>query len=409
MEYLLSICIPNYNRINSLEKLLKEVIKQIYENNLQKRIQICISDDASKQNPDNLIYRIILENPLINIIYKRNLINRGMDYNFLDSVLLSCADYCWIIGNDDMLESNAITNITLLLEEAQRKGISIIVTPFKVYSSDGDYRYTVRPLKGEKNIYNWLNPDQKENFINNINHESALFAFLSNTIVRRKDWINHGDMFSDKMNSLFIQMYMNLQTMIKGESYLYVNLFIIKNYLDLEPEDGFGQRMYRIAIGLYNVIGDFFVGEEQRYLQEKLVTPFLIDDLWENLDKYNLLKSLNIKKAIIYNKYYVRKYDLLNTNDISIIIFGAGKKGIENVKYLKKNGQNIIMFVDNDLSVQDTIIEGIPVKNAERIRQYKLKGEKLKIIVSSYNIDILIDMIKQIEKLGINEESILII
>ena len=197
--------------------------------------------------------------------------------------------------------------------------------------------------------------------------------------------------------------------MIKGESYLYVNLFIIKNYLDLEPEDGFGQRMYRIAIGLYNVIGDFFVGEEQRYLQEKLVTPFLIDDLWENLDKYNLLKSLNIKKAIIYNKYYVRKYDLLNTNDISIIIFGAGKKGIENVKYLKKNGQNIIMFVDNDLSVQDTIIEGIPVKNAERIRQYKLKGEKLKIIVSSYNIDILIDMIKQIEKLGINEESILII
>lgn len=295
------------------------------------------------------------------------------------------------------------------MEEAQRKGISIIVTPFKVYSSDGDYRYTVRPLKGEKNIYNWLNPDQKENFINNINHESALFAFLSNTIFRRKDWINHGDMFSDKMNSLFIQMYMNLQTMIKGESYLYVNLFIIKNYLDLEPEDGFGQRMYRIAIGLYNVIGDFFVGEEQRYLQEKLVTPFLIDDLWENLDKYNLLKSLNIKKAIIYNKYYVRKYDLLNTNDISIIIFGAGKKGIENVKYLKKNGQNIIMFVDNDLSVQDTIIEGIPVKNAERIRQYKLKGEKLKIIVSSYNIDILIDMIKQIEKLGINEESILII
>ena len=85
MEYLLSICIPNYNRINSLEKLLKEVIKQIYENNLQKRIQICISDDASKQNPDNLIYRIILENPLINIIYKRNLINRGMDYkhNFI--------------------------------------------------------------------------------------------------------------------------------------------------------------------------------------------------------------------------------------------------------------------------------------------------------------------------------------
>ena len=39
MEYLLSICIPNYNRINSLEKLLKEVIKQIYENNLQKRIR----------------------------------------------------------------------------------------------------------------------------------------------------------------------------------------------------------------------------------------------------------------------------------------------------------------------------------------------------------------------------------
>ena len=308
-----------------------------------------------------------------------------------------------------MPECAAVREVVLLLEEKVENDIAIIVTPFKVYSSEGDYRYTVRPLKGEKEKYNWLHLEQKEKFIKGINHESAIFAFLSNVIFRRIDWVRHGDMFSNKMNSIFIQMYMNLQTMIEGGNYLYSDLFIIKNYLDMEPEEGFGRRMYKIAIGLYQVLEYFFEEEERRNLQEKIVTPFLIDEIWEEADKYDQLEYLNVKKAIIYNRHYVNKKTILENNDISIIIFGAGRKGRENLQFFRRNGLNVIMFIDNDLSIQNTIIEGVWVKAVEEITQKMGNSKKVRIVVSSFSINILSDMIEQLYKLGIRKEDIYII
>ena len=139
------------------------------------------------------------------------------------------------------------------------------------------------------------------------------------------------------------------------------------------------------------------------------MTPFLIDEIWEEADKYDQLEYLNVKKAIIYNRHYVNKKTILENNDISIIIFGAGRKGRENLQFFRRNGLNVIMFIDNDLSIQNTIIEGVWVKAVEEITQKMGNSKKVRIVVSSFSINILSDMIEQLYKLGIRKEDIYII
>lgn len=408
MKYLLSICIPNYNRINCLQRLLQESIKQISENQLEKTIQICINDDASTDNPTSMIETIIKRNPKVKIVYKRNDINRGMDYNFMQSVLISESEFCWIIGNDDIIEAGAILKVMDLLQEAIKKNISLIVTSFKVYTSKGEYRYEVNPLMGKSQIYNLKNVEQRKNFINRIAHESAIFAFLSNVIFRRNDWICHKDMFLNKMNSIFIQMYMNIQTLIEGKNYLYANVIIIKNYLDESPDGGYLQRMYKISIGLYNVLEYFFDGNELKILQEKIVTPFIINEFWDNIGAYKEILDLKIKKVEIYKKYYKNKVQLKNKNYENIIIFGAGEKGQQDAGYLKTFNISIVMFIDNFVFLNKCMISGILVKNVTEGIEY-LKNKDYKIVVSNYNLNDLEEMIEQLCELGVKEEDIIII
>ena len=67
------------------------------------------------------------------------------------------------------------------------------------------------------------------------------------------------------------------------------------------------------------------------------------------------------------------------------------------------------MFIDNDLSIQNTIIEGVWVKAVEEITQKMGNSKKVRIVVSSFSINILSDMIEQLYKLGIRKEDIYII
>lgn len=52
---LLSISIPNYNRIDRLEHLISNIAKNIAENKLENKVEICISDDCSSDNPEILV------------------------------------------------------------------------------------------------------------------------------------------------------------------------------------------------------------------------------------------------------------------------------------------------------------------------------------------------------------------
>ena len=74
---LLSICIPTYNRAEFLKDALDSILRQINENNKDK-VEICISDNASEDNTEELVEEYQKKSP-IPIIYHKNEKNMGAD------------------------------------------------------------------------------------------------------------------------------------------------------------------------------------------------------------------------------------------------------------------------------------------------------------------------------------------
>ncbi len=92
-----SICIPQYNRVQFLLLSLEIIAKQSYD-----IIEIVISDDCSTDDTEVKI-RELQQHYRFPIIYSRNQVNCGYDRNYRKSIELATGDYCLLIGNDDTL------------------------------------------------------------------------------------------------------------------------------------------------------------------------------------------------------------------------------------------------------------------------------------------------------------------
>lgn len=93
----ISICIPQYNRIDLLVKSLKMIEKQSYDD-----IEICISDDCSV---DDTVEKIaeLSKNYRYPIVFHRFPQNMGYDRNYRKCIEMASGDYAFVIGNDDSI------------------------------------------------------------------------------------------------------------------------------------------------------------------------------------------------------------------------------------------------------------------------------------------------------------------
>lgn len=69
------------------------------------------------------------------------------------------------------------------------------------------------------------------------------------------------------------------------------------------------------------------------------------------------------KRDITHNIELLRKdYESVgNKMNGAIALFGAGQFGASALRYLRKNGYNVVCFIDNSPQKQGTVIEGLPV------------------------------------------------
>ncbi len=371
--YQLSICIPNFNRMEMLRRLLEGISGQIAENKLEREVEISVSDDCSETNPLGIIEEIKSRFPKVAIVYTRNRVNMGMDYNFVNCVTVAHGRYAWIVGNDDAPAEGALGKILNLLGEREYQDIDIIVTPFDSYSYNGDFVGTVYPLGNhtmENVLFDTVDKEQMHRLIMAVKDNSAVFGFLSNVVFKRERWLQHGSMFEDKMSSIFIQIYMNLQTLKEGAKYLYTPQKIIKNYLDDETNQTI-DRTYRIAAGLYDAMDYFFEGEERVHMEEQVVDIFMASAFLEFQDtdaRKEKADSFISERMDILRKYYVRQNIRAQYfSGKTIVIYGAGRFGREAYEDLKRYKADIIGFCDADANKQGTYIETKPVFDFERL------------------------------------------
>jgi glycosyltransferase involved in cell wall biosynthesis len=113
-----SVCIPAYNRAEYLEELLDSVLEQSCQD-----FDIIICEDLSPQRVQ--IIKIAEEYSFkypgkIQIL--KNEINLGYDGNIRKLVSVAQGEYCFFMGNDDVMAKNALKNVIDILNRYENIG-----------------------------------------------------------------------------------------------------------------------------------------------------------------------------------------------------------------------------------------------------------------------------------------------
>lgn len=131
-DTLLSICLPTYNRAACIESQLTQLAE--IDPSLFKQIEVIVSDNCSTDATPQVVERFKGRMPFV---YLRNEENLGPDANFLQCLHTSQSKYVWLLGDDDLLQTQHLPDLLRLLEE-QEPGLVHISprpdgNPFTVY------------------------------------------------------------------------------------------------------------------------------------------------------------------------------------------------------------------------------------------------------------------------------------
>ncbi len=107
----ISVCIPAYNRADRLPELLDSILNQRY---LHYDVVIC--EDASPQRGQ--IRAVVAAYEAAHpgrLHYFENAENFGYDGNFRELIRRATGDYCFIMGNDDVMAADALETVASAL------------------------------------------------------------------------------------------------------------------------------------------------------------------------------------------------------------------------------------------------------------------------------------------------------
>lgn len=118
-QHLFSICIPAYNRTRHLRPLLDSILSQNYMD-----FEIVICEDQSPERSQ--IAEVVLEYqdnyPGI-ISYHENITNLGYDGNIRNLVEKASGQFCFFMGNDDLLCEGALDEVARLINSHNNVGM----------------------------------------------------------------------------------------------------------------------------------------------------------------------------------------------------------------------------------------------------------------------------------------------
>lgn len=401
----LSVCIPNYDRLEKLGRLLREAAAQITDGNLEEHVQICVSDDCSPEDPIELIEEIKRGYPAVEIRFQRNAENKGMDCNFLNSAMMASSEYCWITGNDDLPEEGAIARIISILSE--KKETDILLTPFDLYGEDGRPRGTTHPLKeNNERMFDTSVKEQYSELVFSVRHNSGLFGFLSNVVFRRSRWAEYRELFQDKIGTIFIQMYMNIHALEEGAVFRYSPCKIIRNYADDETNKT-TDRIYRILIGLDGVVEYFFDGAEREHLKRIMVDEYVSGTVWDLPDedtRREKARAVDSPKSRLYKKYFIPERDRKNFfAGKKFIIYGTGAFGQKTYDGLKRYGADIIGAADSAPSKHGKAFMDFSIMSVGEMADECVRQDAFVLVANNLSLEAMVDTLlgHGIENIGI--------
>ncbi len=176
----LAVCIPTHNgRRNQLRELLDSIALQEFD---KKRIEICISDNASNDGTEEMVAQYAKRTDVA-IQYFRFPTDMGVK-NFIRAISLAQSEYCWLMGSDDAMTPGAIQAVLEMLDQHQAiGGCTVNKLNFDVTLSDlagPDHEIVLPENPHLVHIF-----EQDEDVLSQL---GMTFLFMSAHIFRRDLW-----------------------------------------------------------------------------------------------------------------------------------------------------------------------------------------------------------------------------
>jgi len=129
----LTVAIPTYNNAGCLENLLNNILPQVEKS--QERVQVCISNNGSKDNTRNVAMAFSNKYPGL-IKYNENKENLGVDTNVIKVLEMSDGDFVWTFGDDDLMAKNGLSEVFEFIKKINKEKIGLILARTESYFFD---------------------------------------------------------------------------------------------------------------------------------------------------------------------------------------------------------------------------------------------------------------------------------
>ena len=116
---LLSLTIPTYNRAMYLAQLLDSLLPQ-FAGLSPETAELIVFDNASEDNTRQMVMKFQRRGLPCRYIHQPE--NLGADGNFLSCLQTARGQYCWVVGDDDLLLPGAIPALLSLLAKGEALG-----------------------------------------------------------------------------------------------------------------------------------------------------------------------------------------------------------------------------------------------------------------------------------------------
>lgn len=377
---MLSICIPNFNRISFLNRLLSETIRQIDEDQLYEDVEICISDNASTDDIEGLVQKYIHENPKINIVFFKAQENMGMDNNFNKVVSMANMKYCWLVGNDDLFAPNALQKV---VEKLKTCDVDLMYMGIKPQDSDSIIFSFDKCTEKSQMIQSGK---RGKNFFDIVSSDLSVCGFISHVIFKKENWVLYASKFYNKIGTTIIQVYIHLATIIDdAKIMIYNELMIYSGKSYSLPQDRIPVVNYLIVMydALKEMIPEIDCKDD---IINKVVDWSNVNFVCREHQDEEIMKkyiSLPLKINNFLDKCYIcnsecKQYYL----DKKVYIFGASKSGKRAFEKLKSNDVDVIAFIDNNPKKWNTKFCDLRIVSPEDVLR-KNREDNCEIVIAS--------------------------
>jgi len=256
MQFELSICIPTYNRAKYLPETLNSIINQIDES-IRDKVEICISDNASQDNTNQIVESYKAKHP--HITYFRWEKNMGADNNYLKVVEIAHGKYCWFLGSDDIIKEGSLGKI--LSELKPHCDLYLCNVDICDINMNFIKKYKSFKKNVHTQVFTFGTPEKLEIYLGSTKSLVSLFGYLSCIVFLKEKWdsINFDKAF---IGSAYSHTYILLSMLKYNNSLKYIDEYLVYNRSgnDSFSQEGIAKRALLDLNGYSSLITALFTG-----------------------------------------------------------------------------------------------------------------------------------------------------